>query len=95
LHGTSVSVLPLPDGRVCICVQAGEVEVQSKRGERQKLRAKAGQRVMAGADGTLVLSEHYDDEKRLRNLSAACNDLAEGSFESPEYDRSWNALEDF
>ncbi|QDU85584.1 hypothetical protein Pla163_27160 [Planctomycetes bacterium Pla163] len=95
LHGTSVSVLPLPNGHVCVCVQAGEVEVESKRGERSKLTATAGQRVMAQADGTLLLSEEYDNEKRLRNLSAACSDIAEGRFESPEYDRSWNALEDF
>lgn len=95
LHGTSVSVLPLPDGRVCICVQEGEVEVESKRGDRNKLTATAGQRIMAGSDGTLVLSESYDDEKRLRNLSGACSDFAAGLFESPKYDRSWNALEDF
>jgi|GEM_PF-3874239 len=93
LRGTSVSVLPLPDGSACICVQDGEVEVESKSGAGETVVATTGQRVFVAADGAVSVSREFHDETRLANLRTACEDLAAGRFEYAEYARSWDVLE--
>lgn len=95
LRGTAVSVLPLPDGSTCICVREGEVEVESMNGDRGTVVAGAGQRVFVAADGTVSVADDFEDETRLANLHAACEDLDAGRFEQANYARSWNALEQY
>lgn len=97
----SLSVLVLPDGGACICVRDGEVTVASKTGEpsldsagEPTARSVAGgHRAHVGADGVVGVFPGTTDERRMANLSAACDDLAGERFESGDYARGWNALE--
>ncbi|MEZ5980095.1 MAG: FecR domain-containing protein [Planctomycetota bacterium] len=98
LEGTAISVFPHKDnGSLCVVVRSGEAVVDPKIGDAEPLHVGSGQRVLVRADGSMVLSEHYDgvpaNERRLRNLDAACSDLDDGRFDDADYDRAFNALE--
>ena len=99
-------MLVLPDGGACICVREGEVTVASKTGASNLVEPSlesgseptarfvaGGQRAHVGADGVVGVFPGTTDERRMANLSAACDDLAGERFEAGDYARGWNALE--
>jgi ferric-dicitrate binding protein FerR (iron transport regulator) len=99
LTSGSLSILVLPGGGACICVREGEVTVASKSGvdgaEAPVHVVTDGQRAHVGADGALGVFPGTTDERRMANLSAACDDLAGERFEADDYARGWNVLEVF